>query len=298
MRLAWPTAPESVLYWAEAVLLWSSSAYLHPRLRRRPPPPSAPSPPPPPEPRDEDRTYDNTSTPGSTATTHDNTSAEAERPRPLFAGIAWRFAQSLLLGVVILLAAQHGRGFRPEIWFAAATSLSALTFWVGRDLADRRNWLGLRVTWEIAFLVAYVALAALWIGAIGLAARSMDLIPPTRAAVIVFFVASVPLLLPGGSAFVRSVLRRTGALVEASDDTTAHRARVIGYLERLLFAAVIFGGQYTALGFLMTAKGLVRSKELERHNFAEYFLIGTLSSITVAGVVGLALKQVVVLYWR
>jgi hypothetical protein len=82
------------------------------------------------------------------------------------------------------------------------------------------------------------------------------------------------------------------------DDTIAQRSHAIGYLERLLFAAMIIGGQYEALGFLIAAKGLVRSKELERHTFAEYFLIGTLASIAVAGFVGLSLKQVVALYWK
>ncbi len=56
-------------------------------------------------------------------------------------------------------------------------------------------------------------------------------------------------------------------------------------------------GSYAALGFLLAAKGLIRIKELENRDFAEYFLIGTLSSVAVALVLGLLVQWAIVALW-
>ena len=42
---------------------------------------------------------------------------------------------------------------------------------------------------------------------------------------------------------------------------------------------------------MLGAKGLIRSKEFEDRNFAEYFLIGTLTSILLAEAAGLILQR-------
>lgn len=62
--------------------------------------------------------------------------------------------------------------------------------------------------------------------------------------------------------------------------------RAIGPLERILAVICIAYGQPTGIGYLMAAKGFVRSKDLESRDFAEYFLLGTLSSIILAIPIG------------
>jgi len=69
-----------------------------------------------------------------------------------------------------------------------------------------------------------------------------------------------------------------------------NRGRLIGNLERLLLTLVVAGGSYAALGFLVAAKGLIRSEELQERNFAEYFLVGTLCSVLVALCAGLVIR--------
>jgi len=69
-----------------------------------------------------------------------------------------------------------------------------------------------------------------------------------------------------------------------------NRGRLIGNLERLLLTLVVAGGSYAALGFLVAAKGLIRSEELQERNFAEYFLVGTLCSVLVALCAGLVMR--------
>jgi hypothetical protein len=65
-----------------------------------------------------------------------------------------------------------------------------------------------------------------------------------------------------------------------------NRGRVIGLLERVLIYAFVLSGQFGAIGFTLAAKGFTRFKELENRGFAEYVLIGTLLSSSVALAIG------------
>jgi hypothetical protein len=65
-----------------------------------------------------------------------------------------------------------------------------------------------------------------------------------------------------------------------------NRGRVIGLLERSLIYFFVLSGQYGAIGFTLAAKGFTRFKELEDRGFAEYVLVGTLLSSSVAIAVG------------
>jgi hypothetical protein len=70
-----------------------------------------------------------------------------------------------------------------------------------------------------------------------------------------------------------------------------NRGRVIGLLERILIYAFVLGGQFGAIGFTLAAKGFTRFKELENRGFAEYVLIGTLLSSSIAMAAGVWIKQ-------
>lgn len=74
------------------------------------------------------------------------------------------------------------------------------------------------------------------------------------------------------------------------DEAEYNRGRVIGFLERLLIFFLVLTAQYAAIGFILTAKGITRFKELNERSFAEYFLIGTLLSATLAGAISLLIK--------
>lgn len=68
------------------------------------------------------------------------------------------------------------------------------------------------------------------------------------------------------------------------------RGRAIGVLERALALTLIVLGQYAALGLVVAAKALARFRALEDRDFAEYFLIGTLASLLLALLGGVALR--------
>ncbi|MBV9110173.1 MAG: hypothetical protein JO306_12250 [Gemmatimonadetes bacterium] len=81
------------------------------------------------------------------------------------------------------------------------------------------------------------------------------------------------------------------------DSNEINRGRLIGNLERVLLALLAMVGSYPAIAFVMTAKGLVRAKEFEKRDYAEYFLIGTLVSASLALVLGTFLRMLAERFW-
>ncbi len=68
--------------------------------------------------------------------------------------------------------------------------------------------------------------------------------------------------------------------------------RFIGILERVLALSFVYLGQYQAIVILLAAKSIIRFEESKRRQFAEYFLIGTLSSLIVAIATGISINLV------
>jgi hypothetical protein len=56
----------------------------------------------------------------------------------------------------------------------------------------------------------------------------------------------------------------------------------IGVLERLLIVAFMMTGAQAAVGFVVAAKTIARFRQLDDRRFAEYYLLGTLASVSVA----------------
>lgn len=62
---------------------------------------------------------------------------------------------------------------------------------------------------------------------------------------------------------------------------TFRAGRVIGVLERWLLLAFLIRGELVAIGFIFTAKSIVRFREFRKTEFTEYYLVGTLYSILI-----------------
>jgi hypothetical protein len=138
--------------------------------------------------------------------------------------------------------------------------------------------------------------------------RALITIPlsPSRLATVWFAGASIGFLTRGGTHVVRGVLAKSDAgpleqgtrhLALGVDVAEYNRGRIIGAVERLIMAEMVAGGAFSALTFLIGAKGLVRSKKFEDPDFAEYFLIGTLSSAALAIACGLLLRALFDALW-
>lgn len=68
------------------------------------------------------------------------------------------------------------------------------------------------------------------------------------------------------------------------------RGKLIGYIERLLVIILTTIGAYPSIAFIIAAKSIARFKQLDDRNWAEYFLLGTLSSIFLGLVLGLVVQ--------
>ncbi len=95
--------------------------------------------------------------------------------------------------------------------------------------------------------------------------------------------------LRGGTEIVRRILGKFPGLVTKEGELPGI-GRAIGNLERLLLTTFVLFGQYAALGFVLAAKSIARFKDLDKRNFAEYYLVGTLASASVTVAVGLAMR--------
>jgi hypothetical protein len=64
----------------------------------------------------------------------------------------------------------------------------------------------------------------------------------------------------------------------------------IGVLERLLIVTLLLVGAEAAIGFVIAAKTIARFRLLDDRDFAEYYLLGTLASVSVAILTALAAR--------
>jgi hypothetical protein len=74
-----------------------------------------------------------------------------------------------------------------------------------------------------------------------------------------------------------------------TNDSLAKAGRFIGSLERVLTLTLIYINQYEAIGFLIAAKSIIRTRDFMK--YTEYLLIGTLLSFGTAIIVGLFSKH-------
>jgi len=66
--------------------------------------------------------------------------------------------------------------------------------------------------------------------------------------------------------------------------------KVIGILERFIILTLVLLNQYTSMAIVLMAKSIGRFDELKERDFAEYYLVGTLASISFALACGLIMK--------
>ncbi|WP_346870063.1 DUF3307 domain-containing protein [Clostridium sp. UBA5119] len=62
-------------------------------------------------------------------------------------------------------------------------------------------------------------------------------------------------------------------------NNSSNNGAIIGFLERIIIAMFLYSNQYSAIGFILTAKSIARYNKIsEDAEFGEYYLIGTLFS--------------------
>lgn len=196
-------------------------------------------------------------------------------------------AKGRLVGLLAhgaVLAVVHAALFLP--WLATDVLLVLGMVVLAHLGIDRLKiaWVARRGDGVLPFLidqaahVATLVVAAAWLdydtvqGPFGL--FGLDL---THAA---FLAGLVAFVVTGGAALVRLSLAGIGK--PAPDQGNEDAGRRIGIVERLLVLALGLAGQWAAVGVVFAAKSIARFEELKERPFAEYYLIGTLTSFLVA----------------
>lgn len=132
-----------------------------------------------------------------------------------------------------------------------------------------------------------LAIAAAWRWLAADATVGSELVPAAMVrpwTQVAWVIGSLALVTRGGLVLVDRTLRQVPVLSATGDNLRT--GRIIGVLERLLVFFLVTQGEWGAVGLVVAAKSIIRFKDLEQRNFAEYYLIGTLTSLLLAGVVG------------
>src|SRR5260370_15837566 len=109
-------------------------------------------------------------------------------------------------------------------------------------------------------------------------------------------------MIHGGDLFVRGILEKSGGLPVLDESEggaeTYNHGKVIGQIERVIVVLIVMAGNLQALAFFFAAKGLIRSKELDRRPMADYFLLGSLSTFLLGLAGGLLLQRTITWLWK
>jgi len=112
----------------------------------------------------------------------------------------------------------------------------------------------------------------------------MKMVGELIATTTLIYFSSYILAVVGGHFFVRILLKKYHLPAEGGLEGAG---AMIGILERVFTLTLVLVGQYMALGLILTAKSIARFEELKDRKFAEYYLIGTLSSMLFATLIGI-----------
>jgi hypothetical protein len=154
-------------------------------------------------------------------------------------------------------------------------------------LADQLTHLAvLLVAWAV--LLANAEPLAWWQDLVARIAAQPDGEQVGRAVLVCIVITALVIAnVRAGSLFVSTLVRapRPPLLSDvrrSGGPSVASIGATIGIIERLLISALVLAGGLLAIGLVVAAKTLARFKQLDDRDFAEYYLLGTLASVTFA----------------
>lgn len=156
------------------------------------------------------------------------------------------------------------------------------------------KWSAFTVDQLMHFL--FVVIAAVWLTDEGLMQTTAAVRETLNAPRVYLFLCVYVATIFGGGYLVQKVtsyvMEKIDETLKASKPGLPAAGKYIGWLERTLIVTFLITGNPQSIGLLIAAKTLVRYPEIKedtRAHFAEYFLIGTLTSVSLALVAGLVL---------
>lgn len=98
------------------------------------------------------------------------------------------------------------------------------------------------------------------------------------------------------SSILLSIFLKQWQPAQSKSQSLPNAGKWIGYIERVLALTFILIGSIEGVGFLLAAKSVFRFGDLNKANeirISEYVLIGTLSSFTIAVLIGIVAKSLI-----
>jgi hypothetical protein len=142
----------------------------------------------------------------------------------------------------------------------------------------------------------FVVIIIVWMNLIGTGNLFEKIIPMTSnlkvlAIVTGYIICTTPLSFFVGIATKKwqEELKKGGTSVE----NLLNGGKWIGIIERLMIFTFVLLGKYEAIGFLITAKSILRFRQDTEIKQSEYVLVGTLLSYGLAIMVGLVIRQII-----
>ncbi|EUB29426.1 MULTISPECIES: DUF3307 domain-containing protein [Fusobacterium] len=108
---------------------------------------------------------------------------------------------------------------------------------------------------------------------------------------IILYISVFSIIFEPASLFIRKLFTSISPKTYPKENLEELKAgNIIGKLERIIIAILLLNNQFGVIGFVLTAKSIARFKQMEDKNFAEKYLIGTLTSFLIVLVTVLILK--------
>lgn len=103
------------------------------------------------------------------------------------------------------------------------------------------------------------------------------------------FVFGVLMTMNEANIVIRLIFSFVNKKVEKSELNTG---RIIGLLERIIIFIFVYNNQFESVGLVIAAKTLIRWRELDEKEYAEYVIIGTLLSVLLAIIIAMIVKSI------
>ena len=100
--------------------------------------------------------------------------------------------------------------------------------------------------------------------------------------IIILYISVFSIIFEPASVFIRKLFTSISPKTSPKENLEELKAgNIIGKLERIIIAILLLNNQFGVIGFVLTAKSIARFKQMEDKNFAEKYLIGTLTSFLI-----------------
>ncbi|HLY13943.1 MAG TPA: DUF3307 domain-containing protein [Candidatus Limnocylindrales bacterium] len=116
----------------------------------------------------------------------------------------------------------------------------------------------------------------------GVAGQLLPVADPLAAVTAIVVLVDLAIINIRGGFFLVGTLLAPRGFTAGSEPGPERVGASIGILERLIVCVLVLAGQAAAIGFVIAAKTLARFRQLDDRHFAEYYLVGTLASVTLA----------------